>query len=95
MDQSTSYRSDFFTGITEAVNSSTGSSRPSPAQLGVEGGSLHKLLRSREYNLFAQSAVFESDFIQVQRIRPESITGGEFMAKTYQNSTEEEPLSQM
>ncbi|XP_055509265.1 Golgi-associated RAB2 interactor protein 1A-like isoform X2 [Leucoraja erinacea] len=67
MDQSTSYRSDFFTGITEAVNSSTGSSRPSPAQLGVEGGSLHKLLRSREYNLFAQSAVFESDFIQVTR----------------------------
>ncbi|XP_051890099.1 Golgi-associated RAB2 interactor protein 1A-like [Pristis pectinata] len=67
MDQSTSYRHDFFTGITEAVNSATGSPRPSPAQLGVEGGSLHKLLRSREYNLFAQSAVFESDFIQVTR----------------------------
>ncbi|XP_067915484.1 Golgi-associated RAB2 interactor protein 1A-like [Heterodontus francisci] len=67
MDQSIPYRRDFFTGITEAIDSGTGSTRPSPAQLGVEGGSLHKLLRSREYNLFAQSAVFESDFIQVTR----------------------------
>ncbi|XP_067861339.1 Golgi-associated RAB2 interactor protein 1A-like [Heptranchias perlo] len=67
MDQSTPLRRDFFMGITEAIDSGTESARPSPAQLGVEGGSLHKLLRSREYNLFAQSAVFESDFIQVTR----------------------------
>ncbi|XP_041059357.1 protein FAM71F1-like [Carcharodon carcharias] len=67
MDQSTQYGRDFLTGITQAVDSGTGPPRPSPAQLGVEGGSLHKLLRSREYNLFAQSAVFESDFIQVTR----------------------------
>uniref|UniRef100_A0A4W3H3E7 Golgi associated RAB2 interactor protein-like Rab2B-binding domain-containing protein n=1 Tax=Callorhinchus milii TaxID=7868 RepID=A0A4W3H3E7_CALMI len=39
---------------------------PNPTQLGVEGGSLHKLLRSKEYDLFSHSAVFESDFIQVQ-----------------------------
>ncbi|XP_069765686.1 Golgi-associated RAB2 interactor protein 1B-like [Narcine bancroftii] len=67
MDQSTSHRHDLFTGVTEAANSATGSPSLSPAQLGVEGGSLHKLLRSQEYNLFAQSAVFESDFIQVTR----------------------------
>ncbi|XP_042191405.1 protein FAM71F2-like [Callorhinchus milii] len=40
---------------------------PNPTQLGVEGGSLHKLLRSKEYDLFSHSAVFESDFIQVTR----------------------------
>ncbi|XP_048410313.1 Golgi-associated RAB2 interactor protein 1A-like [Stegostoma tigrinum] len=67
MNQSTQNRDDFFTGITQTINSDHGPTRPSPAQLGVEGGSLHRLLRSREYNLFAQSAVFESDFIQVTR----------------------------
>ncbi|XP_043569190.1 protein FAM71F1-like [Chiloscyllium plagiosum] len=67
MNQSTQHRDDFFMGITQAIDSGPGSTRPSPAQLGVEGGSLHRLLRSREYNLFAQSAVFESDFIQVTR----------------------------
>ncbi|XP_072097944.1 Golgi-associated RAB2 interactor protein 1A-like [Mobula birostris] len=66
MDQSTSHRGDFFTG-TKVVNFATGHSGPSLAELGVEGGSLHKLLRSVEYNLFPQSAVFESDFIQVSR----------------------------
>nr|XP_014353381.1 PREDICTED: protein FAM71F2-like isoform X1 [Latimeria chalumnae] len=33
--------------------------------LGVEGGALYQLLRTPEYNLFTESAMFESDFVQV------------------------------
>lgn len=43
----------------------TGSNPDAGRALGLEGGLLCQLIRSPDYNLFPNSAVFESNFIQV------------------------------
>lgn len=42
-----------------------GGSQDAGKELGLEGGLLCQLIRSPDYNLFPNSAVFESNFIQV------------------------------
>ncbi|XP_070803727.1 Golgi-associated RAB2 interactor protein 1A [Pituophis catenifer annectens] len=45
----------------------TGSNQDAGRTLGLEGGLLCQLIRSPDYNLFPNSAVFESNFIQVTK----------------------------
>ncbi|XP_026546675.1 protein FAM71F2-like [Notechis scutatus] len=45
----------------------TGSNQDVGRALGLEGGMLCQLIRSPDYNLFPNSAVFESNFIQVTK----------------------------
>ncbi|XP_063164583.1 Golgi-associated RAB2 interactor protein 1A [Candoia aspera] len=44
-----------------------GSSQDAGKELGLEGGLLCQLIRSPDYNLFPNSAVFESNFVQVTK----------------------------